>query len=78
MPQSVPIGDLLALRDEGNRAIGDLLGWLDAQRASLEPQTAEQIERLLRTAMRAEVSIELKSAPRPLFAEMSSGSEDQS
>jgi hypothetical protein len=76
VPQSAPIAELLALRDDGNRAIGELLGWLDAQRERLEPQTAEQIERLLRAAMRAEVGIELKNAPRPLFAEMSSGSED--
>ena len=76
VPQSVPIAELLAARDDGNRAIGELLGWLDAQRARLSPQTAEQIEQLLRTAMRAEVSIELKNSPRPLFAEMSSGQED--
>lgn len=76
VPHPVPIADLLAARDDGNRAIGELLGWLDAQRSTLTPQSAEQIETLLRTAMRAEVSLELKNAPRPLFAEMSSGSED--
>ena len=43
------------MRDEGNRSIGDLLGWLDAQRERLAPQIAEQVEGLLRTAMRAEV-----------------------
>ena len=75
-PQSVPIAELLALRDDGNRAIGELLGWLDIQRERLASQTAEEIERLLRTAMRAEVGIELKNSPRPLFAEMSSGQED--
>ena len=76
MPQAVAIADLLVARDDGNRAIGELLGWLDAQRAALTPEVAAQIETLLRTAMRAEVSLELKNAPRPLFAEMSSGSED--
>ena len=76
VPQPVPIDALLAARDDGNRAIGELLGWLDARRNALTPPIAEQIETLLRTAMRAEVSIELKNAPRPLFAEMSSGSED--
>jgi len=74
-PQTVPIAELLATRDDGNRAIGELLEWLDARREALDPQTATQIETLLRTAMRAEVSIELKNSPRPLFAEMSSGSE---
>ena len=75
-PLSVPIAELLALRDEGNRAIGDLLGWLDAQRDRLAPHLADDVEQLLRTAMRAETSIELKNSPRPLFAEMSSGQED--
>ena len=74
-PQTVPIAELLATRDDGNRAIGELLEWLDTRREALGPQTATQIETLLRTAMRAEVSIELTNSPRPLFAEMSSGSE---
>ena len=74
-PQPVPIAELLVTRDDGNRAIGELLEWLDTRRETLGPQTATQIETLLRTAMRAEVSIELKNSPRPLFAEMSSGSE---
>jgi len=77
-PQAVPIADLLARRDEGNRAIGKLLAWVDANRATLVPPTAEQLDMLLRTAMRAEVGIELKNAPRPLFAEMSSGAEEPS
>jgi hypothetical protein len=64
------------MRDENNRAIDDLLAWLDAQRAHLAPGTADAIEQLLRTAMRAELAIELQNSPRPLFAEMSSGSED--
>ncbi len=69
------IADLLALRDRGNRAIGDLLGWLDGARGQLPPETATAIDGLLAKAMRAEVDIELKNSPRPLFAEMSSGRE---
>ena len=79
VPASVPIAELLAQRDSANRAIGELLGWLDAQRAQgsqLPAQVAADIEQLLRTAMRSELAIELKNSPRPLFAEMSSGSED--
>jgi hypothetical protein len=75
VPQAVPIADLLATRDSGNRAIGELLAWLDAQRTQFVPELVEKVEQLLRTAMRAEVSIELKNSPRPLFAEMSSGVE---
>ena len=63
------------MREAGNRAIAGLLGWLDAQRSSLSPELASDVEARLRTAMRAELSIEMKNSPRPLFAEMSSGSE---
>ena len=72
---TTPIAELLALRDEHNRRIAALLARLDAERHTLAPDTAAQAEALLRQAMRAEVDIELKNAPRPLFAEMSSGSE---
>ena len=75
-PVATPIADLLALRDQGNRAIGDLLRWLDAERGSLGAEAAYQAEQLLRKAMLAEVGIELKNSPRPLFAEMSSGKEE--
>ena len=74
-PATTPIAELLALRDDGNRSIAALLGWLDARRAQLAPQTAAEVERLLRGAMRAEVDIELKNSPRPLFAQMSGASE---
>lgn len=67
LPPATPIADLLARRDAGNAAIAALLqaGELPAD-----------VETLLRQAMRAEVDIELKNSPRPLFAEMSSGSEN--
>ncbi len=74
-PAATPIGELLALRDDGNRRIAARLAELDAARAQVAPDVAAKIERLLREAMRAEVAIELKNSPRPLFAEMSSGSE---
>jgi hypothetical protein len=75
-PAAVPIADLLALRDEGNRAIAEMLSWVDGRRASLTDATLNQLENVLRDAMRTEVSVELKNSPRPLFAEMSSGKED--
>lgn len=75
VPLATPIADLLAHRDEGNRQIGARLAWLDDQRQGLSPDVAARAEWLLREAMRAEVQIELKNSPRPLFAEMSSGSE---
>jgi hypothetical protein len=75
-PQVTPIAELLALRDAGNRAIGALLQWLDDERQQLPAETAAEVEKLLRAAMRAEVEVELKNSPRPLFAEMSSGREE--
>ncbi len=74
-PAATPIAELLALRDAGNQRIADWLAWLDASGAGLSPKTAAAAESLLREAMRAEVQIELKASPRPLFAEMSSGRE---
>jgi len=70
-----PISELLARRDEGNRCILALFDWLDAEGARLGEERVAQVEGLLRAAMHAEVDIELKHSPRPLFAEMSSGSE---
>jgi hypothetical protein len=75
LPVSTPIAELLAMRDEGNRRISTMLARLDAQDATLVPGAMAQAEALLRQAMRAEVEIELRNAPRPLFAEMSSGHE---
>ena len=75
LPAVTPIDALLALRDEGNRAIGGLLARLETERALLAPAVAAEVEKLLRAAMRAEVDIELKNSPRPLFAEISSGRE---
>ena len=66
LPPVTPIAELLARRDEGNRAIVELL------HAETLPEGAEAV---LRRAMRAEVDLELKNSPRPLFAEMSSGRE---
>jgi hypothetical protein len=73
---ATPIDALLARRDANNLAIGAWLGWLEAERARVPPAAAAAIEKLLRTAMRAEIDIERKNSPRPLFAEMSSGREE--
>lgn len=75
LPLSTPAADLLAVRDAGNAAIAGLLRWLDAHGGDVPPATARAVEDLLRVAMRAEIEVELKNAPRPLFAEMSSGRE---
>ncbi len=74
-PVPTRIADLLTLRDENNRAIDSMLQWLEQQVQQLPPDIAQRAKDLLRQAMRAELSIELKHSPRPLFAEMSSGQE---
>jgi len=74
-PQPISAATLEAMRDEGNRAIIAMLSWLAAERAQLSGTLAADIERELRRCMRSEIDIEMKNAPRPLFAEMSSGSE---
>lgn len=75
VPQPIAAVQLAAMRDDGNREISALLGWLADQRTQPSPVAASEIERLLRQAMRAEIEIELKNSPRPLFAQMSSGQE---
>ena len=75
LPPQLPIADLLQRRDEGNAAITAWLQWRDEAGAALDETSAAALEALLRGAMRAEVDIELKHSPRPLFAEMSNGRE---
>ena len=74
-PAAMPIATLLAERDAGNHAIAELMAWLDAHRGALPAPQAERVESALRDAMRAEVEIELKHSPRPMFAEMSGAAE---
>ena len=75
-PASASIDQLIAARDDRNRSIGAWLAWLDAERGHLPDALAAQVEAALRAAMRAEVDLELRHSPRPLFAQMSSGRED--
>ena len=74
-PRVVTPRELEALRDEGNRTIGRLLGWLAAERERLPDEVASRIEATLRQCMRAEIDVELKSSSKPMFAEMGSGKE---
>ena len=75
IPATPSIDQLMARRDEGNRALVELQAWLDGAGRSVPDELRSEVEALLRRAMRAEVDIELKYSPRPLFAEMSSGKE---
>ncbi|MFO1218702.1 MAG: hypothetical protein U1E89_10055 [Burkholderiaceae bacterium] len=71
-PGTVPsTADLMALRERGSRAIAECLRRLADPATAPSAGAATQAESLLRTAMRAEVDLELKYSPRPLFAKMS-------
>ncbi len=70
-----PAAALLERRDANNRAVSDLLSWIDDNRAAVGEAPAQEAEAMLRRGMRAEVDLELRNSPRPLFAEMSSGRE---
>ena len=74
-PQAAPIADLLALRDEGNRALSVAGAWLDSHGGELAPADAQRLAGALQAAMRAEVEIELQHSPRSMFAEMSGAAE---
>ena len=78
--------DLLAQREANNTAIGELMAWAqgDAEGEGAGADAAvhalptgdqralqDSVQALLRQALLAEVEIELKNSPRPLFAEMS-------
>lgn len=75
LPAATPVAELLTRRDAGNQAISALLAWMDAEGRALPTDELASVERHLRAAMDAEVQIELRHSPRPLFAEMSSGRE---
>lgn len=75
-PAATPVADLLALRDQGNRDIGALMAWRAQAPAALPAAEGERLDAALRAALRAEVDLELRHSPRPLFAQMSGAAED--
>lgn len=75
VPQIPSAADLMAARDQGNRVIGGLLAWLAEPPAGVDAEELAAAEAALLGAMRAEVEIELKHSPRPLFAQMSGAAE---
>lgn len=76
VPQIPSAADLMAARDQGNRVIARLLAWLAEPPPGVEAGALAAAEAALLGAMRAEVEIELKHSPRPLFAQMSGAAPD--
>lgn len=75
LPTATPAAELLRLRDRNNQVLLDLLAWLDGDGVAIPAEVRSEVEGRVRDALRAEVDLELKHSPRPLFAEMSSGRE---
>jgi hypothetical protein len=67
---------LLLRRDQGNRVIINWLRWIASQPPGVPAQTLIDIELTLRRAMRSEVEVELRHLGKPMFAEMSQGTEN--
>jgi hypothetical protein len=66
---------LIKMREEGNQAVIELLRWLWSDPQGVSNEQKASIEAALRRAMRSEVEVELKHLAKPMFAEMSQGTE---
>lgn len=66
---------LEALRDANDRRVCELMDWLDANQAVLGPERAGAIDAALRHYMHRQLKWELATSAKPMFAEISSGSE---
>lgn len=64
-----------AVRDANDGSICALIEWLDDNRGAVGPDRAQAIEVLLRQYMNRQLKWELQTSAKPMFAEMSSGSE---
>ena len=66
---------LEALRDEGDRRVCALMDWLEQQRAQLPADTASALDAALFRYMNRQLKWELSTSAKPMFAEISGGSE---
>jgi hypothetical protein len=63
------------VRNDIDGRICALIEWLDDHSAEIDPVRAEAIESQLRQYMNRQLKWELETSAKPMFAEMSSGSE---
>ena len=78
LPLSIETGDVKAMelrRDDNDRRVCALLDWLEAQREQLDPLLAAAIDEALGDYMHRQLKWELKTSAKPMFAEISSGTE---
>lgn len=67
--------ELEAQRDAGDKAICDLIDWLGAHRASLPAATVAAADAAIGRYIQRQLKWELTTSAKPMFAEMSRGSD---
>lgn len=72
-PDAPSGAQLMVLRDEGNALVSRLIAEPVTTNAAQERQASSAIALLLQTYVRAELDMEMRHTPKPMFAEMSSG-----
>jgi hypothetical protein len=73
---AVDPADLEALRDKGDRLLGELLFWATGERARAEDRVvASEIERLLRRLMCDQLKVEVGTTPRSMLHQIATGEE---
>ncbi|KJC54049.1 hypothetical protein UP10_40940 [Bradyrhizobium sp. LTSPM299] len=66
-----------ALRDDGDRLLGQLLLWASGEGArTADPDAANEIERLLRRAICDQLKIELATTPKSMLQQIAGGDGD--
>jgi len=68
------VGAIEALRDDGDRRLGQLLLWASGERArAANRDAAAEIERLLRRAICDQLKIELATTPKSMLQQIAGG-----
>jgi hypothetical protein len=80
LPLSVALGtvDVKAMevrRDDNDSRVCALLDWIESRRGQLEPARIAAIDSALRHYMHRQLKWELSTSAKPMFAEISSGTE---
>jgi hypothetical protein len=67
---------LEALRDEGDRRLGELLLWAaSASTQAAQPIAANEIERTLRSFIRDQLKVEIGMTPKSMLHQIATGDE---
>lgn len=69
------VRDLEKCRDDNDQKVCALLDWVEVRRGSLEPQMLAVLDAALAHYMHRQLKWEISTSAKPMFAEISSGSE---